>query len=153
MSRLWLSNGKWKVRQYSVWAESAIFMCPAPFLPLYDHFEIWRSLDGSGTNSWYLVLWQLLKSKDRRKGELIKVNLLFKWNRKKEKSDTLLLFKKNDGNFCIWKGIWIFNLLIVEQNHISKNAVCKINFSCTVYHVLRRNEVNITELYEKNTLD
>ena len=94
-----LTNGKWKVKQYSVWAESAIFMCPAPFLPLYDHFEIWRSLDGSGTNSCYLVLWQLLKSKDRRKGELIKVNLLFKWNRKKEKSDTLLLFKKKRWKF------------------------------------------------------
>ena len=101
-------------------------MCPAPFLPLYDHFEIWRSLDGSGTNSCYLVLWQLLKSKDRRKGELIKVNLF---------------------------GKEFEHLLIEEQNHISKNDVCKINFSCTVYHVLRRNEVNITELYEKNTLD
>ena len=58
---------------------------------------------------------------------------------------------KNYGNFAFGKEFE--HLLIEEQNHISKNDVCKINFSCTVYHVLRRNEVNITELYEKNTLD
>ena len=63
----------------------------------------------------------------------------------------MLLLKKMMEIFAFGKEFEY--LLIVEQNHISKNAVCKINFSSTVYHVLRRNEVNITESSEKNTLD